>query len=109
MGKAFGKRCAMGALIGVAADYLAAAAVSCWLNLGYFMPCLAALPEQVGGEMNAVMLQLAVCALLGAGAGAACHILLERRRPIRKNLFCAAAAFAGFLVPAALLAACMMK
>ena len=102
-------RCLLGALAGVAADYLAAVVASCALRLGYFMPCFAWLPERVGGEMNAVWLQLMLCMLLGAGIGAAAHILMRRGGRIAPRLLLSAAALVGFLMPAAVLVVGMMK
>ena len=109
MKKDFVKHCLVGATAGVAADHLIAFLVSYALGLGYFMPCLASLPEQVGGEMNAVLLQLVLCAFLGAGVGAAWCILRQRHWRAGKKLLCAAVALLGFLMPAAALAACMLK
>ena len=54
-----------GAAAGVALELIAAIALSSALHLGYIMLCPAWLPEQVGGEINAVMMQTAVCAGLG--------------------------------------------
>ena len=75
-------RCALiGATAGIALSYIAAIVVSCALELGYFMPCPAALPEIAGGEMNAVILQTAVCALAGAGVGALIPLCRRTLRP----------------------------
>lgn len=108
MGRAFVKRCFIGAVAGVAANYLAAIAISCALRLGYFMPCLASLPERVGGEMNAVLLQLALCALLGAGVAAGWYVL-RRKGNVRRRLLLTAATLVGFLTPAVALAVGMLK
>ncbi len=59
-----------GAVAGVALNAVAALTVSYWLRLGYYMPCLASLPEQVGGELNAALLQMLVAAAAGAAVGA---------------------------------------
>ena len=109
MRKGLGKPCLVGAISGVAANYLIAIAVSYVLRLGYFMPTLASLPERVGGEMNAVLLQLALCALAGAGVGAGWHILRRRGGHIVPKLLLSCAALIGFLMPAVVLAACMLK
>lgn len=73
-------RCALrrgliGFTAGIAVDYIAAIIASYILKLGYFMPCPASLPEQVGGEMNAVLLQAMVCGLAGAAMGIAAAFL----------------------------------
>lgn len=58
-----------GAVAGVALNAVAALAVSYWLRLGYYMPCLATLPEQVGGELNGALFQMSVAAAAGAASG----------------------------------------
>ena len=67
-------RCALrrgiiGFTAGIAVDYIVAMVVSFVLKLGYFMPCLASLPEKVGGEMNAVVLQAMIFGIIGAAIG----------------------------------------
>lgn len=54
-----------GAAAGMAFELLAAVALSAVLHLGYVMLCPAWLPECVGGEINAVLLQTALFALAG--------------------------------------------
>ncbi len=49
----------------VAAQYIAAIALSYALRLGYFMPYPAALSEVLGGELNAVLLTAITSAALG--------------------------------------------
>ncbi len=80
------RACLNGALTGIAVEYVAAIVVSLRLRLGYFLPYIASLPEQVGGEMNAVLLQTAVCALLGAGAGVAWRLAHWKPWPARKRI-----------------------
>ena len=63
------RRGMIGFTAGIAVDYIAAMIVSFVLKLGYFMPCLASLPEKVGGEMNAVLLQAMICGFAGAAIG----------------------------------------
>ena len=60
-----------GALIGVAAQYLVSIVISVKLRLGYLMAYIATLAEAVHGEMNAVILEAALSALLGMGVGLA--------------------------------------
>ena len=62
---------ALGMLIGIALNAMLAMAISYWLQLGYVMSYPAALPEYVGGEMNAALLTMVVCGLLGMGIGLA--------------------------------------
>ena len=75
-----------GFMAGVAVDYIAAIVTSFILKLGYFMPCLAFLPEQVGGEMNAVLLQAMICGLTGAAIGMATAVLRMSRRKADKAI-----------------------
>lgn len=65
------RRSLLGIPCGIAFSYIVAIAISLYLRLGYFMPCPVSLPEVVGGEMNAVLLQTGFCGLVGAGFGAA--------------------------------------
>lgn len=74
-----------GALIGIAISYLTAIGLSLYLQLGYFLPYIASLPEKVGGEMNAVILQTGVCALLGAGVGLAYRLLRWKPWPLHRR------------------------
>ena len=54
-----------GAAIGIALEWIIAISVSIMLNLGYVMLSPAWLPEYVGGEINAVLLQTVLFALVG--------------------------------------------
>jgi hypothetical protein len=65
---------------GITVDYIAAIIASYVLKLGYFMPYLASLPEQVGGEMNAIVLQAAVCGLSGLVIGIATAFVKKDRK-----------------------------
>ena len=49
-----------GILIGIAFNYIVAVILSYTLHLGYLMPYPALLPENVGGEMNAVLVTMLV-------------------------------------------------
>lgn len=64
---------ALGALAGIAAHQLIALSISYAWHFGYYVPCIASLPENVGGELNAVLVQLIACALLGVLGGVACR------------------------------------
>ena len=59
----------LGFLIGIAIQYILAIAISIYLKLGYLLPYPAALSEQFGGEMNAIVIVTAICGGLGAIAG----------------------------------------
>lgn len=79
------RRGLIGFAVGIAVDYVAAMITSFVLKLGYFMPCLASLPEQVGGEMNAVLLQAMTCGLAGTAVGIATAVLkMGKRKPAKR-------------------------
>ena len=65
----------LGAVFGMAANYGVAVVASYALGLGYLMPYPAILPERVGGEMNAVLLMLVLCAAIGMAVGIAVGLL----------------------------------
>lgn len=79
------RRGTIGFTAGIAADYIAAMIVSFVLKLGYFMPCLASLPEKVGGEMNAVLLQAITCGFAGAAIGIATVFLRMKKMKAVKH------------------------
>ena len=54
-----------GAAMGIAVELIVAIIISSALRLGYVMLCPAWLPECVGGEIPATVLQTALFALLG--------------------------------------------
>ena len=54
-----------GVLIGIAFNYIIAVILSYTLRLGYLMPYPALLPENVGGEMNAVLVTMLIGVLRG--------------------------------------------
>ena len=75
-----------GMSMGITLNAVLAMAVSYWLQLGYLMPYPAALPEYVGGEMNAALLTMAVSGLLGMGTGLAITWLRVRKiKPLLRN------------------------
>lgn len=65
MKKSLIKSVLTGACCGLAANQAACFLASKALRLGYYAACPAWLPEKVGGEMNAVLLQMALFALNG--------------------------------------------
>lgn len=67
------------ALAGLGVNQLVCYIASAALRLGYYAACPASLPEQVGGEMNAVLLQMAVFALAGALAGLGLCLVRRKR------------------------------
>ena len=64
-----------GILIGIAFNYIVAVILSYTLHLGYLMPYPALLPENVGGEMNAMLVTMLVCGWFGGGIGLALHFI----------------------------------
>ncbi|MCE5342472.1 MAG: hypothetical protein LLF96_02635 [Eubacteriales bacterium] len=99
----------IGASVGIALGYLAAIVVSYQLRLGYFMATLAALPERVGGEMNAVLFQTAICALLGAGVNVACKMAGQKTWTPRKRALWASVSLAVGVMASAGVVIGMMK
>lgn len=76
----------IGALCGIAGNYIVALISSYILKLGYFMPYPAAMPESVGGELNAVLLTMLLCTALGAGIGLAIGFIRTRTLiPLKRN------------------------
>lgn len=65
------KRGAIGLPVGIALGYLITIAISLTAGLSELMPCVPQLTEALGSELRAVVLQTALCALLGAGCAAA--------------------------------------
>ena len=55
----------IGIAFGLAANQLVCFLASKALRLGYYASCPAWLPEKVGGELNAVLLQMVLFALIG--------------------------------------------
>lgn len=78
-----------GLTAGVAANAIALWGFSQALRLGYCAPCLMSLPEKVGGEMNAALLQMIAAGLLGFIVGllyrGAARYRLSDYRPLRKG------------------------
>lgn len=60
----------MGFPVGIAVGYLITIVISAVFAEGYYSPCVPELIESSGNEINAVMLQAALCGLLGGGFGA---------------------------------------
>jgi len=55
----------IGIVSGLAANQLVCFVASKALRLGYYAACPAWLPERVGGEMNAVLLQMILFSMIG--------------------------------------------
>ena len=86
MWKKFVRNGLLGISVGIALNTVLAIAVSYWLQLGYLMPYPAALPEYVGGEINAALLTMVVCGLLGMGFGFAITWLrVKQIKPLVRN------------------------
>lgn len=71
--------------IGIAIGYLITIAISAVYADGYYSPCVPELIEAAGSEINAVMLQAALCGLLGAGFGAISLIWENEKMSIVKQ------------------------
>lgn len=69
-------RGALGIPIGIALGYLITVGISLAAGEGRYFSCVPELIDMMGSEINAVLLQTALCALLGA-AGAASSVIWE--------------------------------
>lgn len=65
------KRGMQGIPIGIAIGYVISIVTSVIWGEGYYSPCVPELKDAAGGEIQAVVLQAALCGLLGAVFGAA--------------------------------------
>ncbi|MCI8418830.1 MAG: DUF3021 domain-containing protein [Lachnospiraceae bacterium] len=65
------QRVISGLPIGIAIGYLITIFLSCVWGQGYYSPCMPQLTSMMGSEIQAVILQTALCALLGATFGGA--------------------------------------
>lgn len=88
MQKKMAVRGGIGLIAGVALEHVIALIISLALNLGYYSPCLVSLPERVGGEINAVLLQTGLCALL-CGVIGACSVFLGLKRTPKRTRYLA--------------------
>ena len=74
-----------GMVIGIVIGYIISILISLiWAN-GYYSPCVPELKAVMGSEINAVMFQTALCALLGAGFSAASLIWQKENWSIVKQ------------------------
>lgn len=65
------KRGMQGIPIGIAIGYVISIVTSVIWGEGYYSPCVPELKDAAGGEIQAVVIQAALCGLLGAVFGAA--------------------------------------
>lgn len=89
-----------GALIGIAAQYLVSIMISVKLRLGYLMAYIATLAESVHGEMNAVILEASLSALLGMGIALAIAFARQKQWQRRRRWSAAGLALLGGCLPA---------
>lgn len=82
----------LGALVGIAVEYLVSIVISIKLNLGYLMTYITTLEEAVHGEMNAVMLEAALCGFLGMNAALAVSFARQKAWPLRRRCIATGAA-----------------
>lgn len=73
--KAF-KRAVLGIPLGISLGFIITILISLGFGDGKYYPCVPVLVEKMGNEINAVILQTALCGLLGAGF-AACSVIWE--------------------------------
>ena len=79
------RRGLIGLVAGVALEHVIALMTSIILNMGYYSPGLVSLPERVGGEINAVLWQTGLSALLCGAIGVCSVFLGNRRLPLRRR------------------------
>lgn len=72
-------RSASGIPLGIAVGYVITVLISVVLGEGEYFPCVPQLIDEVGNELNAVILQTGLCALLGA-VSAASSVIWEIER-----------------------------
>lgn len=89
---------ALGALTGVALQYLLSIFISIRLQLGYLMAYIAPLAEMMHGELPAVLLEAGLSALLGMGCALAIFFAGKRAWPRGRRF---AAALSALLLAAA--------
>ena len=97
-----------GAVAGIAMNQIASWLISYVLRLGYYMACPASMPERVGGEMNAVLLQMAFFMLVGMGVGLCVYLAPRFKGKASRRVLLTLPTLLASLTPAAALAACMM-
>ena len=69
-------RGALGIPVGITIGYLITIMISLICGRGHYSPCVPELVGMLGNEVNAVVLQTVLCALLGAAFGA-CSVIWE--------------------------------
>lgn len=109
VGKLLCHRLLMGATGGLAANQIISWVSSYALRLGYFTACPAALPERVGGEMNAVLLQMLLFMLLGMGINTGIFTLRRLRGRGLFRLLCGASAACASIFSAIVLVVCVFS
>ncbi len=71
------QRVLIGLLAGITVSYLITIGISLTLNTGSYYPCVPSLAQRAGGEIMAVVIQMLLSAVLGAGF-AASSLIWER-------------------------------
>ncbi len=66
----------LGIPVGISLGYIITILISLVHGEGYYSPCVPALIEMAGSELNAVILQTIMCAILGVTFGA-CSVIWE--------------------------------
>lgn len=78
-------RFVLGAPIGITISYLITVIISASIGTGNFYPCAPQLVEQMGNELNAVILQTVLSALYGGGSAAISVIWEQDKWSIAKQ------------------------
>lgn len=90
----------LGALIGIAIQYILAIIISLKLHLGYLMAYIATLAESVHGEMNAILLEVALSALAGMGIAVALTFARQKQWALHKRRMAAGLSLITGCMPA---------
>lgn len=94
-------RALLGTPIGITIGYLITVIISVIAGEGEYYPCVPGFVETVGSEINAVVIQTLLCAIMGAGFGAASLIWEADKWSIARQLGTAFAVYAVILLPIA--------
>lgn len=97
-------RTLLGAPIGITIGYLITVVISVTMGGGEYYPCVPGFADTVGSEINAVVIQTLLCAVMGGGFGAASLIWEEESWSIARQTGTAFAAYSLLMLPAAYIA-----
>lgn len=97
-------RALLGMPVGITIGYLITVVISVIMGGGEYYPCVPDFTDTVGSEINAVVIQTILCAVMGAGFGAASLIWEAESWSIARQTGTAFAAYSLLMLPAAYIA-----